>query len=140
VSVSVSVTISAELRGLLSSLRTLDLEDAVGETALDAEAFAKRSFEQTPKAGRAYRRGKSVHVASAGGSFPAIDTGELSRATKAKRVSAGRWELRFGKTYSIYLEYGTRHMAARPFVRPTMDYAEERLDKAVRDALRRAGL
>jgi len=47
---------------------------------------------------------------------PAIDTGRLNRETKNAKVA--RMKLEFDTPYAVHLEYGTRRMLPRPFVRP----------------------
>jgi len=47
---------------------------------------------------------------------PAIDTGRLNRETRRAKVM--RMRLEFGTPYAVFLEYGTRRMLPRPFVRP----------------------
>lgn len=138
--IRVQVQISDDLRRLLRRLSALDLDDVVHSTALDARAFAAKGMTDSPKTGRVYRRGGRTHTASSPGNFPAIDSGELKRHTRTIRTGRARFKVMFGKAYAVYLEYGTIRMSARPFVRPTMEYAEERLQERTEAALRRAGL
>ncbi|MBX6352954.1 MAG: hypothetical protein IRZ10_06420 [Thermoflavifilum sp.] len=91
-----------------------------GDAARAGERYAKDLFSQ-PAHGRTYRRGGRVHVASAPGSPPAIDTGTLANSTRAEPVDDLTWRISFATEYAFYLEYGTRDMAARPFAKPTRD-------------------
>lgn len=59
---------------------------------------------------------------SAPGEFPGIVTGTLMGGLHVNSVSDTYKRLESSAEYSIYLEYGTRHMAARPFMRPTAKY------------------
>jgi HK97 gp10 family phage protein len=71
-----------------------------------------------PKTGRVYKRGKVSHQASAPGEAPANDLGFLVNNVKAEvtgELVASTLSL---APYSVHLEYGTRKMAARPFLRP----------------------
>lgn len=89
----------------------------------------------TPGTGRVYRRGKVAHRASAPGEPPAVDTGRLRSAT-AYRVGmtgtgrtyvdvgvsrAGRGGGGKGLVYAPMLEFGTRRMRPRPYLRPTIE-------------------
>jgi hypothetical protein len=143
--ISVQVQVSADVQRIFNQLRAVDLDEAVELTAEDAEAFAKRGFRDTARTGRRYKRGKRgkrgkrrYHIASAEGNFPAVDSGELTRNTRTEPLGKARYRIVFGKTYSIYLEFGTRRMSARPFAQATMEYAEKRLSERADAALRRA--
>ena len=108
----------------------------------------RTSIARGPKTGRIYttyfRRNRTTgaifpfgqrvpHQASAPGEPPATDTGRLvgAIATEA-RGSTAVIEVR--AIYARWLEYGTRHMAARPFMIP----AVERNRQRVRDLIRAA--
>lgn len=81
--------------------------------------------------GRLYAYGsRPPHQASAPGQPPAVDTGRL-RATISHTVTrdAGGLVAHIGSganpaipavKYATYLELGTRHMAPRPFLRPSL--------------------
>jgi HK97 gp10 family phage protein len=105
--------------------------------------------------GRIYQRGNIVHQASSPGQPPAVDTGRLrasisvnwvgsggsgvdedgnSLETPADGVnqpgsSGGRFRVVVGSNveYAPYLEFGTRRMAARPFLRPAFDQVRSRI-------------
>ena len=68
----------------------------VAKAALDWEAQAKS-------------------IARAKGVF---DTGTLINSIQATRVSAYEWVIQVNVEYGVYNEYGTVHMAARPFFGP----------------------
>ena len=93
--------------------------------AVQVERTVKRSLHQ-PGRGRTYTRGGVTHRASAPGDPPATDLGRLAAATS--------WELgvderglhaRVGSNYPVqlFLEVGTRRMAARPHLRPALEAA-----------------
>ena len=75
-----------------------------------------------PKTGEVYSRRTVVHKASAAGEYPATDTGflasnissSLDRKRKIGRVTSSA-------AYSKHLEYGTKNMAARPFMHPSLE-------------------
>lgn len=94
--------------------------DGLMATALVGQGIAQKSILQGRKTGYLYRRGKRVHQASAPGQPPANDFGFLAQNIKAEinQTEAMTVELRSLAPYSVHLEYGTMHMAARPFLRP----------------------
>lgn len=49
-----------------------------------------------------------------------VDTGYLRGSIRAVRVSEAHWRVTVGADYGIYLEMGTRHMAARPYFGPAV--------------------
>jgi hypothetical protein len=107
------------------------------------------SMQQTPKwiGGRSYVRGKSKriktglenpygesrrrarHYSSMPGNPPAIDTGQLVRSIMWKvnppgneiEVGAIGGTVKGGISYARHLEFGTKHMAERPFLKPAID-------------------
>lgn len=50
----------------------------------------------------------------------AVDTGFMRGSIQAKRVSASHWRVTVGAEYGIYVEMGTRHTRAQPFVQPSV--------------------
>jgi len=53
-----------------------------------------------------------------------VDTGLLRASITARRVRELTWTLEVGAEYGAYVEYGTRHMAAQPYLHPA--YEEQR--------------
>lgn len=112
-------------------------------SGLKIEETAKLSILQGSKTGREYRRRSVVHKASAPSEAPASDTGRLAASiqTTAKdngmtvEVAAGTGIV----DYAVHLEYGTRNMAERPFMRPALknetDFIYNRMKKAVKRAV-----
>lgn len=47
-----------------------------------------------------------------------VDTGTLKNSVQATRVGHAHWRVLVGAHYGIYVNYGTRFMAARPFYEP----------------------
>lgn len=69
--------------------------------------------------------GYEFHRASAAGESPVNDEGNLAGSIRA--VPNGlQGEILINAEYAAALEYGTTKMAARPFVRPAIDYVLER--------------
>ena len=63
--------------------------------------------------------------------------GWLKQSIKAERQSVGVWEVKCYALYGIYVEYGTRHMAAQPFFHPGIQRAKREFkDKVATDGLK----
>lgn len=94
----------------------------------------------TPKTGRIYRRRSVEHQASAPGEPPASDTGRLVNSIRTEYDAAALQGTVIASTeYAAALEYGTRRMAARPYMRPALankrGEVESLITRAVRSAL-----
>lgn len=79
----------------------------------DESERAFRKGMRSRKSGRRYLKpGGRVHIASAPGEYPAVDTGRLMASI---RTDVSRTESRIGTGmhYAIYLRRGTRFMARR---------------------------
>jgi HK97 gp10 family phage protein len=117
---AITVEVKSRLRGQAKAMdETID--DLARKTAEDARDLARDSM-RTPKSGRLYPGG---HVASAPGQAPAIRPfpfyptgGELFASITTRRLTDELYHVHTGVGYAKYLEYGTRHMAPRPFFRP----------------------
>lgn len=99
-----------------------------------------------PGSGRHYRRGKGVvHVASAPGEPPAVDTGIL-RGSAHSGVVDGEMRVGVRAPYAAALEFGTATagksgtvtIAPRPFMRPALAKAMARMRLVVRAAFAKA--
>ena len=88
-----------------------------------------------PKSGATYTRRSVTHTASAAGEYPATDTGflasnissSLDRKRKIGRVTSSA-------NYSKHLEYGTKDMAARPFMFPSLEKNRKKILGWFKDA------
>ena len=116
------------------------LEKAVGrfvrKGAVYIEGELKASMAE-PKSGRAYPRGKDgVHIASAPGESPAVDSGNLTGSIAVLMEST--LEARIGTPieYAAYLEEGTSRMAPRPLwertAKESLPTLEKMLDAEIR--------
>jgi HK97 gp10 family phage protein len=92
----------------------------IGDIAFAIEARMKELMTG-PKSGRAYKRGAGVHIASAPGEAPAVDTGFLINSIQTTIKSDTEAEIMISAEYAEALEFGSRKMAARPFVRPAIE-------------------
>lgn len=118
------------------------IRDALMALALLGQNAARRLVLRGPKTGRIYRRGKKVvHQASAPGEAPASDTGSLVARILGEAGTDDLSSRIAGRAaYAIHLEYGTKKMAARPFLRPAgesvREHGQRLLAAAVSEVLR----
>lgn len=89
----------------------------VDKTAFDLVALALGSM-RGPKHGLLYPRGKKMHRASAPGEAPAMDTGNLANSFEVEHPDSCEAIVSVHGEYAQYLEFGTEHMAPRPFLTP----------------------
>lgn len=89
-------------------------EQVLDNTVAAIGATALRKMQE-PKHGRLY----GAHQASAPGEAPAIDTGTL-RDSWFVQKSQGRRVFGYTAPHGPHLEFGTVHMAARPFFIPAL--------------------
>lgn len=108
---------------------------------LKVEEEAKKSIQQGNKTGRTYQRGSITHKASAPGQAPATDTGRLVNSIKTDNdeargvvtVSAGAGLV----DYVSSLEFGTKNMAARPFMKPALKKAMRAIEQRVAQGVKK---
>lgn len=82
----------------------LDPDKIVGQAALRAERVAKRRAPWK--------------------------TGRLRTSITAQPLKPGVWVVKTNVTYASYVEFGTRYMAAQPFMRPALGEARQTLNQA----------
>jgi HK97 gp10 family phage protein len=75
----------------------------------NAEAF-------TAKAAMDMEASMKARIISQG----AVDTGFLLNSVQATKVGPAHWRVTVGAHYGIYVDFGTRFMAARPFFAPAV--------------------
>ncbi len=106
---------------------------ALRRTLLALEGFIRATLTG-PRHGRVYRRGRRVHVASAPGEPPAVDTGNLVNSVAARpnivvRALQAIGIVSVGAEYALFLEKGTKKMAKRPYAQKTLDdYKDDLFD------------
>lgn len=61
-----------------------------------------------------------------------VDTGYLRASIQAKEVTRLHWQVVVGAEYGIYVEYGTRHAAAQPYLHPAMDAVRDPFIQAMK--------
>lgn len=114
------------------------IRQAIAEGAFEVHEHAIDAMSET-------KSGVSVsvsatgrpHVRSAPGEAPAVETGRLKTSLHVSVSSSGRAEADVVAPveYAAALEYGTRHMAPRPFLAPALDAKREMIFERVRRAV-----
>ena len=88
-----------------------------------------KSGKLYPRRGKTRRGGRRMHRASAPGEAPATDSGFLMSGIRAHMQSSTTGVITIAAPYAIWLEEGTRFMLPRPFIRPAIDGAIERVNR-----------
>ena len=78
------------------------------------------------------------HVASAEGDPPNRDTGQLDQSIVALKTGKLTSEVEVGAPYGTPLEFGSKNMAERPFMRPATKVTRPKIVKIVKGAAARA--
>lgn len=87
-----------------------------------------------------------IHRASAPGDPPTVRTGRLRRGIQMARPNRNRaaprvgWRIGINVKYAPFLEFGTRRMRARPFVKPVLKKMQTLGPRMVTNRLKLAGL
>lgn len=112
----------------MERVRAIGLQAADREVARRALAMQRDIQEELskPGSGQRYRRGRREHIASSPGDAPAVDTGRLRQSISAVKVTDGHWRVGTNLEYALLLEFGTRKIAPRPFMRPALARASAR--------------
>lgn len=108
-------------------------------SAINIQGSAQESIQTGPRTGRIYRKKSGrLHQASAPGEFPASDTGQLANSIHVAKVS--RLAVRVGSVvnHGRHLEKGTKHMAKRPWLEPSVRKELPALEKQVKALFERA--
>ena len=120
-----------------------DIEKAAFEGLQDGADIvvnhAKRLVAKGPKTGRTYKkyRPKRTHRASAPGEAPATDTGRLLNSIRARTAKKKLTiEVMAGTKYARWLEYGTRRIKPRPFLRRALREKRVEVTEIVQDYIR----
>lgn len=61
-----------------------------------------------------------------------VDTGTLRNSIQATRVGTAYWRVVVGVDYGVHVEWGTRFMAAQPFLRPAINIVQPTFLEAMR--------
>lgn len=123
----------------IRSVLTFEVDQAVRKAAFDLAAHAK---DLAPVDTGALKNSIWV-LTSKDSTYGEALQAALARNPKAQAVSPpavpppGTAYVGAGVHYAVYVEYGTRRMAARPFMRPAADAVGPGLAGALRGVLKR---
>lgn len=98
-----------------------------GKLAKELKAAGLKYGTRLTKKGKeqsVFVTGYKMHRASAPGEAPAVDTGHLTNSVQVRMIGTLTAEIAFTAEYAAPLEYGSAHVAARPFLLPSLE--EER--------------
>lgn len=109
-----------------------ELRTVVNTTAEEIVDIARRSISRRS---RGIKRGDTY--SSAPGRAPNDQTGELLASLKAERKGMYA-DVVVDKYYASFLEFGTKNMAARPFLRPAMKRRRFIWNRRLREVNRKA--
>ena len=129
------------------------IADAVRNELIFTAVFIRnriiKNMRATPKTGNRYRKTKNkniYHIASSPGHAPAVDTGDLLKSIKMdvrlSEVEVGSNLTGKKGKYPIFLEFGTKNMDARPWLKPAFEDGKREFRSTIRkrviNAIRRA--
>jgi len=132
----VEKALELSLKGIAQMVAN-DAKKAVARGPKSGRTYTKR-FKTNRQTGRIFPTEDRVpHQASAPGEAPATDTGKLvsSIVGDAKGLRA---YIEARSAYAVHLEFGTRNMAARPFLNPAVERNRERTALLLRQAVQTA--
>ena len=108
----------------------------VGKAGNMVRNTAVESIQRGSKDGKVYQKyiPRRTHQASAEGQPPATDTGYLVQNINLKIDAEGLGaSVESNADYSAALEFGTRKMAARPFMQPALEENRPKIRRLVKD-------
>lgn len=113
------------------------LDEEVFKTAVDTANISRKSIQRGIKTGTTYQKynPRRTHKASSAGQPPATDTGRLVSSITQERTGKAEAEVGSTVVYSKFLEFGTRNMDERPWLRPALKKAGKAFEKRVYDKL-----
>ena len=131
-----------EMRKALASMSDeirANVSRAVIGTALEIQGEAKERVQRGSKTGRVYKLSNPTrtHQASAPGQAPATDLGRLVNSITFDQRGQLSAVVDANALYAAYLEYGTRHIAPRPFFRPAAEAKRQTFGERVAKAVAR---
>lgn len=112
----------------------------VNRTAQNIRNTAVRSIQKPSGIGTYYKKYNPdrMHIASAPGHPPNTDTGRLSGSIRAVMSGTPTAYVDALADYAVHLEFGTRNMAARPFMTPAVEAERDKYRKGVNDLTAKA--
>lgn len=136
---------SNTLPGLRRRLRNVEggiadeVRKAMAVSIIATMNRVKRNLVGGTRSGKVYTAGRSgPHRASAKGEPPHSDFGDLVRGIRHEiDLDGAGGSVVSHVNYSKFLEFGTRHMGARPFLFPASEEERPKSRARMRQALRR---
>ena len=112
----------------------------VNRTAQNIRNTAVKSIQKQSPGGVTYEKynPRRSHVASAPGQPPNTDTGRLAGSIRAVESGTPTAYVDALADYAVWLEFGTRNMAARPFMTPAVEAEREKFRKGVNELTEKA--
>ena len=141
------IRVKVDTKRVLARLKRIEKNEgdalavAVGVAAELVRTDAIRSIQRGSRSGRTYKRGSVFHRASGPGEAPKTDTGSLvSSIFSSLRKQRNKPVAFVGSdiVYAKHLEFGTRHMAARPWLQPAFDRMLPRMIDIIHAAFHKA--
>lgn len=106
--------------------------DKVAEKAANMLVDTMQASFKEPKGSRD-RHGKPVSVA---GEPPASDVGRnLYESLDVEKIDQGHWAAYSDTKVAVFLEYGTKHMAPRPFATPAAEKVASEVEQMLKDEI-----
>ena len=128
---------SALLR-VLASTTDKEVKAAIKKAGKRIRTEAVKEISRGARAGRVYKRGKKVHVASAEGEFPKTDTGNLVRNITVR--PEGKMAITVGSRAQApegyFLETNEPSQGGRPWLSPIIKRNEKKIFKDIKLAVR----
>lgn len=116
-----------------------EIAEAIDATALNVHGDAVKSIQRGTKSGRTYRKYEPnrEHQASAPGEAPSTDTGNLVNSIQViDRIDVAY--VGSDEDYAEFLEFGTRDMQERPWLRPAVEKNRLAFRKRLINAMKKA--
>ena len=137
---------SVKVEGLAETIQALYAKEKTLESKIDVAIRSgavkvlnetQKAMKQSTKTGIAYKRGNKTHIASAAGQAPAVDTGTLVRSIQAiKSIYGDGWLVGTNIEYGKHLEFGTKNMAARPWLIPALEKHRKAVYTSIQKAIK----
>jgi hypothetical protein len=127
--------------GALGRNAEMTVEEFAEELAFEGIEQAIEGIRSGPASGAIYRRynPSRLHQASAPGEFPNEDLGALAGSIEISYPKRAVVSYGSSLAYAQYLEFGTSKMAARPWLAPSFQQAQDvmrgRLETMMDDAI-----
>src|SRR5690625_387132 len=124
----------------VASRSEADATALVNRTAQHIRNAAVRSLPKPSGIGTYYKKYQPnrMHIASAPGQPPNTDTGRLAGSIRAVMSGTPTAYVDALADYAVHLEFGTRNMAARPFMTPAVEAERDKYRKGINELTAKA--